>query len=177
MSLKPHQIGAAHACIRIEEKEKRIVIRWWFGSVCWSLLFCCILWDAITGVLLVGISRHGIFAIPFVAFAVALTYFTMAMICNRTTVIVSESAVQVFHWPLPWKGNRTLTRKSIAHLRCIPGLTITGSAGPWKTLANIKAYSTDGRTCILVRSLDRSDAEFVIRQLEKWLRQPPGQAT
>ncbi len=63
-----------------------------------------------------------------------------------------------------------LEKQMIRELQCVPGMTITGVQGPYKTLANITAILSDGSERLLLRSLDKADALLVQRQLEKWLK-------
>jgi len=154
--------------VRVDETNgRRIVIRW-FSSLCWGLLMFCVVWNAF--LIMVGLENLGILVLPTVLAGVAVTYLTLALFFNRTTVKVSEFEIRVWHWPFPWIGNKVLPCEKIRHLCCVPGLTITGAAGPYKSLVNIKATLSDGSECLLLRSLDKADGLTVQRQLEKWLK-------
>jgi len=152
--------------VRIDEGNRRIVIRW-FSPICWGLLFFCIVWGVF---LTLGLEDAGILSALFILLGVGVTYLTLALFCNRTSVSMRDSQLRVFHWPLPWIGNKILASETISHLQCVPGITLTGAMGPYKTLGNIKATLSDGSECIVLRNLDKSDALLVQRQLERWLK-------
>lgn len=89
----------------------RLRVRWrWFRPVALFLVFFCVAWD---GFLVtwysIGFAADGavpllffVFPLAHVAVGVGLTYWTAAMLVNRTTVSVTHSELKVSHGPLPW---------------------------------------------------------------------------
>jgi hypothetical protein len=155
--------------VRFDDDKRHVVIRW-FSSLCWGLLFFCILWDGMLIYYYAVEENPDVLTVLHVLAGVAVTYLTLALFFNRTSVSMNDIQLRVFHWPFPWIGNMVLTNANISQLRCVPGITITGVKGPYKTLANIKAVFSDGSECVLIRSLDKDDASLVQRHLERWLR-------
>jgi len=154
--------------VRFDDDSRHVVIRW-FSEICWGLLIFCILWDGfLVYFFTVGIEDPSVLIALLLGLAV--TYLTLALCFNRTSLSMNDIQLRVIHWPLPWIGNKVIAIEKISHLQCAPGITITGVMGPYKTLANIKAILSDGSECLLLRSLDKADASLVQRQLERWLK-------
>lgn len=88
----------------------RLRIRWrWFRPMALFLIFFCIAWD---GFLVtwygIGLAMDDapiimfLFPLIHVAVGVALTYYTLALLLNTTTVAVTRGELTVRHGPLPW---------------------------------------------------------------------------
>jgi len=91
----------------------RLARRWFVWSVVF-LTFFCIAWDSFLIFWYSVALRPGgplimvVFPVVHVAVGVGLTYFTLAIYLNRTTLEVDESRLTVRIGPLPWPGNRNI---------------------------------------------------------------------
>ena len=116
---------ALPAGMKLESTVRGLLIfRRWFN---WSILFLipfCIVWNSF----LVGFytSTSGgnvpwfvrLFPLAHVAVGVGLSYYTLAMLFNRTRVEVTHGSVTVSHGPLPWTGWREIAAGFIDQLYC-----------------------------------------------------------
>jgi len=94
----------------------RLRIRWrWFRPMALFLVFFCIAWDGFLVTwyglgLAMGDAPLIMFLFPLVhvAVGVGLTYYTLALLVNTTTVAVSRGGLRVRHAPMPWAPSPTL---------------------------------------------------------------------
>lgn len=103
-----------------------LLLRWrWFKPVVLFLILFCIVWD---GVLLLWYGAAsflpgpvGFFLMCFpllhVAAGVAITYFTLASLLNRTTIHLRDGELMVRHGPLPWRGGGRYAAEAIRGVR------------------------------------------------------------
>jgi hypothetical protein len=110
---------------RVEEFGGVLRIHYrWFTPVYIFLAFFCVAWD---GFLIFWYSIAlgtrapwimAVFPIVHVAVGLGLTYATLAGFLNSTTVEVGQGSISIRHFPLPWKGNRTLASDQVVQLHC-----------------------------------------------------------
>lgn len=96
---------------QISEPPKLVIRFRWFRWVAVFLIFFCIAWDAFL------VNWYGmaaimgdpplimlVFPIVHVAVGVGLTYYTLALLFNRTRIAIEAGRLRVRHGPLPWPG-------------------------------------------------------------------------
>ncbi len=115
-------------------------------------------------------SHAGSVIVPAVAMggALALCYYALARIINRTRIEVSQSGVTVSHGPLPWAGWRQIHAGQIDQLYCKEHLRRTRSGVT--TLYEVWAALTTGQQSRLVRcGLQPEQALYIEQQIEQHL--------
>lgn len=177
---------ARPARVRVENEgsELRLSWRWWSWRVCF-LVFFCISWDAsLVFWYSVGIANPAfpwiffVFPIVHLAVGVSLTYFTLAILVNRTVVLVDQEELQVRHGPLPWLGNLRIPVDQIAQLYV--GDAANGDHGSEANIWSFRRrYSValrvllrDGASRTLLRLEDLELALYLEREIEKFLGIP-----
>lgn len=143
----------------------------WFSASFVFLLFFCVFWD---GFLVFWYSMAfadgsslamKLFPVVHVAVGVGLSYFTIAGFVNRTLVRVGPGEIQVRHVPLPWPGNKILSRDSVEQLFSEEKIS-RGRSGINRTY-QVSAILRDGSKAKLVRGLLSPDqALFIEQQIE-----------
>ena len=94
----------------------------WCSFVYVPLAVLCIVWDSsVVACFLKALSSNGpwlamAFTVAPVAMGVGLTYCTLAVFLNDTTVTVDGELLTIRHGPLPWWGNRTLYTDTLKQL-------------------------------------------------------------
>lgn len=89
----------------------KLVIRFrWFRWIAVFLVFFCIAWDGfLVTWYTVGLTSGAplialVFPILHVAVGVGMTYYTLALLVNRTRIAIEGGRLRVRHGPLPWRG-------------------------------------------------------------------------
>ena len=169
---------------------RRLTYRW-FTPAAFFLLFFCIAWDSFL-VAWYAMAFGGaagsdgpfawlmlVFPIVHVAVGLGLTYLTLCLFVNRTTVTVGER-LRVEHGPLFWPGQVNLPAADVTAVYC-EEMVARNRRGPSVSYA-VKAVAGGGQAVTLlsaVTALPR--AKFFERKLEEWLNLPPkavpGEAT
>lgn len=154
----------------------------WFTPAAFFLVFFCIAWDGFLvfwyTMAVGGGGKAGgfqwlavLFPIAHVAVGVGLTYFTLCLFVNRSTVTVADT-LRVRHGPLPWPGNVTLPAEAVTAVYC-EEVVRTGKRGPNYSYT-VKAVADDVRAVTLLSGLDTLPrAKFFELKLEEWLNLPP----
>jgi hypothetical protein len=118
---------------QVDDWGSDLRIRWrWWTPVALFLLFFCVAWDSfLVFWYAMALGKGGppgdfqwiaiVFPIAHVAVGVGLTYVTLALLLNRTTVRVSGGRLTVRHGPIPWGGNGAWDAHDIEQLYCAPG--------------------------------------------------------
>jgi len=84
----------------------------WRNPYVYPLIAFCLFWDGFLVVwYVIAFATNGpwimkVFPILHVAVGASLTYFVVASLINRTTLLFGLGQFQVKHGPLPWPGNR-----------------------------------------------------------------------
>ncbi len=172
--------------------DLRIGWRWWTPAALF-LLFFCVAWDSFLVfwyAMVLGPAAPAapggflwfaiVFPIAHVAVGLVITYVTLALHLNRTTVRVHGGQLTVRHGPIPWGGNRTLQTDDIEQLYCAPstdGFRVRAAsaqhAQPGAMGAghyDLCALLRDGTKVRLLRALtDLDHALFLEQKLEACL--------
>jgi len=108
------------------EKTMRglVITRRWMHVGAIFLIPFCIVWDSFLVGIITATSSPGVpwfvrlFPLAHVCVGVGLTYYTLALLLNRTRIIVTHGSVTVSHGPLPWTGWREIMAGQIDQLFC-----------------------------------------------------------
>ena len=164
----------------IESFDQLQLVRRWFTPGLFFLLFFCIAWD---GFLVfwysmafgVGGGMPGpgkwlfvLFPIAHVAVGVGLTYFVIAGFLNRTVVTVTRESIQVRHFPVPWRGNKTVDLNEIDQVYCTMNVATTNQRGRSSQPGFcVNLLFKDGLSDKLVGMLSSADeARYIVRSIE-----------
>ncbi|QDU78843.1 hypothetical protein Pla110_05470 [Polystyrenella longa] len=99
----------------INEYHGVLHITWkWFNWGILFLVFFCVIWDGFLVVWYFIAATQGmdgkfsliafLFPLLHVAVGALLTYYTIASLFNRTTILVGDHRLSIKHGPIPWKG-------------------------------------------------------------------------
>jgi hypothetical protein len=105
----------------VSEEPGALRIQWrWFRPSALFLVGFCVFWDGFllvwyAGALTSGSAVMALFPLLHVGAGVAISYFTLATLLNRTVVEARPRALSVVHGPVPWKG-ALLAREDVAQL-------------------------------------------------------------
>ena len=108
------------------------------------------------------------FPVLHVAVGVFLTYLTTAMFVNKTEIKVNSEKVMVYHGPLPWPGNKQISRFDIDQLY-VEEKVHRGKHGLRYTY-QVHVVNKEGNKTTLVSHLQkREQACFIEQQIELFL--------
>ena len=110
--------------IKINKKKHELTIQYkWFKLMAFFLVFFCIFWDGFLVAWYAGLGMSDgidiafmLFPLIHVAVGVSLTYYTIALFVNKTTITVNTDSIAIKHAPLPWLGSKTVKTKDIEQL-------------------------------------------------------------
>lgn len=159
--------------------ERTIRLRW-FHAALFGLLFFCIAWDGFLvfwySMALFGMGKPGqfqwimvLFPIAHVAVGVSLTYYVLTGFLNSTWITIDSESLRIRHAPLPWRGNRQLTKDEIREIELDFGSFQPKNAGPTMT---VSVHHTDGRQIVLLTGLENQKAEYLAWQMAHILQVP-----
>lgn len=147
----------------------------WFKFVALFLVFFCAVWD---GFLVfwygTALSQKDtpwimvLFPIGHLAVGVGLTYFTLCLFVNKTTVSITGYELRVRHGPLPWPGERTIPTSDLEQLYCEEVVSRNKNG----TSISYKVHALDrhgGQVTLLSGLDDRTQARFIEQTVEDWL--------
>ena len=158
---------------QVEELGSSTQITWrWFNPIKHIIMaFFCVLWD---GFLVTWYSfaffEEGppqalllCFPLLHVAAGIGLTYSTLCGFFNRTLLEVSRDSLTIRHGPLPWTGNRTLTRRELTQLY---GLEVVHTSKGRRTGSsyNLCALDREGRKVVLLSGLEEKEQVLWLEQ-------------
>jgi hypothetical protein len=146
-------------------------IRWrWFKPMALFLVFFCVVWNGILiGVYSLGTSTDAglpfivyLFPLGHVAVGLGLTYYTVALFLNRTTVTVKPHELRVRHAPLPWSPSHTIPVRDLEQLYVERKVTHTknGTDVTFQLMAVTRAHT--GRE--LIGGLSELDQALYLEQ-------------
>ncbi len=160
---------------QIEELPREMVIRYrWWTPVAIFMVFFCAIWDGFL-FLWYGVAMEEgaplimlIFPLLHVAAGAFITYLTICLFVNSTTIRAETDALTIAHGPLPWRGNRTLFRADVRQLFCREH--ISKSKNGTHVTYELLAVGADGGQVRLIRGLtDPHEALFLEQAIEKRL--------
>ncbi|HEY3449655.1 MAG TPA: hypothetical protein VGK67_25095 [Myxococcales bacterium] len=157
----------------LDRQGGRLVVEWrWSRATGIAVLIFSGLWNAVLAVsyrlmLASDVQPEApLFALPFVAVGLALSWFGLACLLNRTRIEVGGGVLGVRHFPVPWRRDRELAAAQIDQLFCreIVNDTDEGTSRSYQLIAVCKP---DGRSLTLVSNLDEAQqALFLEQQVE-----------
>lgn len=109
-----------------------------------------------------------LFPIAHVAAGIGITWFTLALLLNRTEVRIGHGTVRVHHGPLYWPGGRELPLRGLERAEVIESMTQNrrGSvAAAWDV-----HLVTGGASYPLLSGLERPKADWVAAKIEALAR-------
>jgi len=144
------------------------------------MLFFAIAWDAFLVFWYFGpMSSSGgllfkIFPLVHVAVGVGITYSVLAGFLNSTMISVSQGQLRVHHGPLPWRGNRRLSRNDVTQLFVRETETNTRSRNTGRVSVTFSyqlcAVDADAREITLLRGLENpAQARYLEHAFERHL--------
>jgi hypothetical protein len=138
----------------------------WRSIVLLFLVIWCFMWDGAMLVVLGGALAQGqgealLFSSMHIAAGLAMTYYTLAVALNHTEIRLQGGELRVSHGPLPWWGERTLSRKAIEQVYVIEDRGSKGSR-----TYSVHARLSPGHPVRLVHGLASAGRA---RFLEGWL--------
>ncbi len=151
------------------------IIRTWRGMMAWFfVLFSAVWWygiaKAVPGILsnpdIQGATRY-IFLIH-IGTGILISYFTLALLFNRTHIYANQSKMEIKHIPLPWFGNKILEAPDIEQL--FSKKVVTRNKNGTQTSYKVMARMNNGKVIKLLTNLtDRNQALFIEKQFESYL--------
>ena len=175
--------------IQVETTSGGFEVSWrWLKFQVFFLIPFCIAWDSFLffwyAQALGGAGDEAgwimvVFPIAHVAVGVGLTWYTLALLVNRTRLSVMRGFLRVKIGPLPWRGNLRVPSSALAQL-FVKEKVHHHSNGVSRTY-HVWAILRDGTQKKLVSGLDELDqALWLEQEIENWLGirdQPvPGEA-
>jgi hypothetical protein len=155
----------------VAEVGGTLTVRWrWFETVHISILVFAVAWDAFLANWYFGLHvkddvMHYLFPIAHVAFGIAISYFAITGLVNRTVITASRDRLIVAHGPLPWPGSGTYARADLDQLYVEPKVS-SGRRGTTETYV-LCAIDRTGRKRTLVKGLkDVGAARWLELELE-----------
>lgn len=151
-----------------------LLTRRWFNLAVVFLIPFCIAWDSFL-IFWYSIALSGkapwimaVFPIIHVAVGVGLTYYTIATLFNRTSILAGRGNLRIQHGPVPWKGNTDLSMASLNQLYCKEKIS-RGKNGP-NYQYELWAALHDGSTRkLLGTGLTMEQALYIEQKLERAL--------
>ncbi len=162
--------------------DRLLIRRRWFSWIAIPMLFFCIVWDG-TLVFWYGMATQMktgsmqwvflLFPLLHVAVGVGITYFTLAMLLNKTWIEVDPHAFTVRHRPLPWPGNRRIDPAAIEQLygkrEKHQSRDDDGDTRTWYTY-ELHAQLLGGKHEKLLSGLEKPQhVRYIEQEMEKWL--------
>ncbi|MCA9042172.1 MAG: hypothetical protein KDA65_17600 [Planctomycetaceae bacterium] len=162
----------------VHEYQGVLHITWrWFS---WGVLFLipfCLLWNGFLVFwysMALGMDADGIeilallFPIIHVAVGVGLTYFTIAAIFNRTTIMVGGHHMSIKHGPIPWKGTELNDTDDIDQLYCEEKMHRGKNSTSYTYEVKAKLHS-GGEVKLLTGLQEIQEALYLEQKIEEFL--------
>lgn len=151
----------------------------WFSPSLIFLGFFCIAWDAFL-IFWYFLAFQGsmpfaanlimmLFPIAHVAVGVALTYYVIAGLVNRTTITADRSTLTVRHGPLPFGGNVTIPVSRLQQLFCRREGIGTDDHSPGRAFSIFAILDDGTRLDVLTRQNDRDLVVYLEQRIEDFL--------
>jgi hypothetical protein len=115
-----------------------------------------------------------IITIPHTAIGLLLVYATLAGLLNRTVITVTFEFLVVWNGPVPWWGNRRVPIDELARLYCHKDSDAEEHGGAEERggdcVYGVYALTKGANEIELVTELGAAEAQFILQELEHWLR-------
>lgn len=151
-----------------------VITRRWLHVVAIFLIPFCIVWDSFLVTWYSATSVSGapmifsLFPLVHVVVGVGLTYYTLALLINRTRVEITRGTVTVSHGPLPWNGWRQIAAGMIDQIFC-KEIIRRGKNGPTVTYEVWVALTNGTQSKLVGAGLESEQALYIEQQIESLL--------
>jgi hypothetical protein len=153
-----------------DEGGLTLTYRWFTPMHIFFLLFC-IVWDGFLYVWYSNALSRGLgasdmyvwFPMVHVAVGICLTYYTLAGLLNHTRIVVAGGEITVWHGPLPWLGNQTLSTADFRQLYREETIS-TSRRGGRNASYHVSVVTTTNRKLRLVSDVPGADVALYLEQ-------------
>lgn len=141
----------------------------WIGQGFWVNFF---IWAAVVSFMTLILYDNKtqtrlLLVLPCFIFGGGLTYWFVALCINRTTCTVTKTTLLIRHGPLPWSGNRTVTRGEISQIFCQKHTFLAQSANALYFLGIVNTHGE--RLTVLDNMHSLTDLLYLEQEIETWL--------
>lgn len=148
------------------------ITRTWFTpGVIFALVFV-VFWGVVTVGFLAnakGLGSAFLIQMFFGGVTLALGYWTLAHMFNKTIITVGGGQLMVRHGPIPYPGNLELPSSELAQLWCVEHIRRTKKSYSYSY--ELHARTKEGVDRTLMRDLpDAAQAIYVEQEVERYLR-------
>lgn len=149
-------------------------ISWrWFRWMHLGLAVWCVLWD---GFLIVwyalafgsGMWPMALFATLHAIVGVATTYYTLAGFLNRTIVKIGNDQLEIWHHPLPWRGEKRFQTSEVEQFYCKENLS-RSSDGTSRNYEVYVIFRHNLREKLVTGLNEPEQALYIEQELERFL--------
>lgn len=165
--------------ISLKSDGQRLSIYYrWFQDTHIFILFFAVLWNALLFFFYINtelIREMGqlfyLFPILHSLVGLGLLYYALTGIFNVTTVLASQNSLIVKHRPLPWLGNRRLSRQQLEQLFVRERISDSqsGRLVTYQLCCFLKGMPR--QEIVLVKGLESAEqARFIEREIETYLQ-------
>lgn len=157
-----------------QEGPDLIITRRWFSPAVFFLLFFAIFWNGFMVVWhSIAISQGAwimsAFGLIHTAVGFGVAYSVLATFLNSTVIQAGPSGIGIRHGPLPWRGNKALSREKLHQLYCQEKVSRTKNGT--KVRYHLTAVTPGNQRETLIKNLtDPDQAIFLEQQIENHLR-------
>jgi hypothetical protein len=107
-----------------------------------------------------------LFPVLHVSVGVFLTWYTIALLFNTTTIDVNYDRVRVRHHPIWWPGNRHLDAAQIKSVFVKESSVKKNEQSVWNVMIDT---TDDRRVALLARVDDQDQALYIAQEIKKFL--------
>ncbi|MBF0569537.1 MAG: hypothetical protein HQL18_02035 [Candidatus Omnitrophica bacterium] len=157
----------------INDADGFAIVRRWLGCSVVPLLFFCVFWNGFMAVWFTVAFTHKQYAMAafgsiHAAVGLGMLYGVLAMFLNKTTIRITYDSVTVRHAPLPWMGQKTISRAEVKQFYSQEDISQTKN-GTSRSYA-VRLLTSNEKVVDLVTGLaGRDEALFIEQQVEKFL--------
>lgn len=168
----PRRLSLQH-----KPNESLHIVYRWFREIHLFILFFSFLWNALLLFFYLNADSLSEAPVTFLIFpllhlltGLALFYYALAGIFNKTLVIARASHLSIRHRPFPWIGGRRIPRTKLAQL--FVHESISHSSSGTLVTYQVRALVAKRKQAItLVRGLESPEqARFIERSIEDYLQ-------
>jgi len=160
---------------KVENEDDTWQISWrWFG---WGHIFLavwCVFWDGFLIVwyalsLAAGMWLMVLFPTLHAIIGIVVTYYTLAGFLNRTIVKIGNGQLEIWHHPLPWRGEKRFSTSDVEQIYCKENVSHSSDG---TTAQSYEVYTIlhQGQREKLVTGLkEPQQALYIEQELEQFL--------
>lgn len=170
---------------RIDDLDSGLKLEWrWWSWLAIPLSLFCLIWD---GFLVVWYSiafsqmKPGnlefyfmtLFPLGHVAAGMGMTYYTLALMVNRTTVRIDRGILSVRQGPLQWRSPPDVETSEIRGFELEPAWNnYQSQMSGWGSQYQLAIQDRNGTQRVLLRMLPAADARYLAYELAEFLNVP-----